>query len=53
MHMGRHHRGLNAGGYRVARQLQRQFQGFGTIINPGKQMTMKIDHAGLDEYPLL
>jgi hypothetical protein len=37
----------------MARQLQRQFQGFGTVVNPGKEMAVKINHTGLDEYPLL
>ena len=37
----------------LARELQRRFKCFRTVVDPGKQMTMKIDHAGLDEYPLL
>jgi hypothetical protein len=37
----------------MARELQRRFKCFRTVVDPGKQMTMKIDHACLDEYPLL
>ena len=53
MHVGSDDRLTNARGYRVARELQSRFKCFGTVVDPGKQMTMKIDHAGLDEYPLL
>ncbi len=53
MHMGSDDRLANARGYGMARELQRRFKCFRTVVDPGKQMTMKIDHACLDEYPLL
>jgi hypothetical protein len=53
MHVGSDDRLTNARGYGMARELQSRFKCFGTVVDPGKQMTMKIDHACLDEYPLL
>lgn len=32
---------------------QRRGQIFGTIVDPGQKMAMKVDHARLEEYPLL
>jgi hypothetical protein len=51
MHVRRNHGDAYACGHGVARELQRGVQVFGTVVDPGKQMAVEVDHALWDEYP--
>jgi hypothetical protein len=53
MHVRRYNRNANSRGYRVTGKLQGGSQILGTIVNSRKKMTMKVDHARSEEYPLL
>jgi hypothetical protein len=53
MHMRGDDRSAYSGGNRVTGKSQRRGQVFGTVIDPGKKMAVKVDHARLEEYPLL
>jgi hypothetical protein len=37
----------------VTGESQRGGQIFGTVVDPGEEMAVKVNHACLDEYPLL
>jgi hypothetical protein len=51
VYMRCNYRGGNSRGYGVSCKLQRSRQILRTIVQAGKQMTVEINHAFLDEYP--
>jgi len=51
--MGRYNRNADPGRDSMTGKAQCRSQVFGPIIDPWKQMAMKVDHARLEEYPLL
>ena len=49
VYVGRYNRNTYPGGNRMAGQAQCRQQIFGTIVDPGEQMAMKVNHARLEE----
>jgi hypothetical protein len=44
---------VDAGGHGMPGKLQCGGQIFGAVIDPWQKMAVKVDHARLEEYPLL
>ena len=53
MHVGRDNRDTDSGGNCMTGKAQGLSQILGTVVDPGKEMAVKINHAFLEEYPLL
>ena len=53
MHVGSYDGGADSRCNSVTGETQRRSQIFGTIVDPGKEMAVKVNHARLEEYPLL
>jgi len=51
--MGRYNRNAYSGRNRMTGKSQCRGQVFGAVIDPGKKMAVKVNHARLEEYPLL
>ena len=53
MHVWRYNRNAYPGSNRVTGKVQCRGHIFGTVVDPWKKMAMKVNHARLEEYPLL
>lgn len=53
MHVGRYNRDTYSRRNCMTGKAQRRSQILGTVVDPGKEMAVKINHAFLEEYPLL